>query len=118
MEWKTFAKNLRTKAKKAAKKTGEATDIAVKYVRLHKMDSKLSDRYEALGRLTYKQLKTGESQAEKIALYIESIDKIRADRKALNAEIEADRARFEGEDKEAEEVALEQEKKDEEKDGE
>ena len=118
MEWKTFAKNLRTKAKKAAKKTGEATDIAVKDVRLHKMDSKLSERYEALGRLTYKQLKTGESQAEKIALYIESIDKIRADRKALNAEIEVDRARFEGEDKEAEEVALEQEKKDEEKDGE
>ena len=117
MEWTTFAKNLKTKAKKAAKKTGEATDIAVKYVKLHKMDSKLSDRYEALGRLTYKQLKTGESQAEKIALYIDSIDKIRADRKALNAEIEADRARFEaGDDKEPEDVALD-EKKDKEKDG-
>ena len=119
MEWTAFAKKLRTKAKKAAKKTGEATDIAVKYVRLHKMDSKLSDRYEALGRLTYKQLKTGESQAEKIALYIESIDKIRADRKALNAEIEADRARFDAEDKEAsEESDFEKENKEDEKDGE
>lgn len=99
-DWTAFAKKVKRKAKKAAKKTGEAADIAVKYVRLHKMDSKLSDRYEALGRLTYKQLKTGESQAEKIALYIESIDKIRADRKALNEEIEADKARFEAENNE------------------
>ncbi|MBR0450130.1 MAG: hypothetical protein IIX30_04865, partial [Clostridia bacterium] len=72
-------------------------DLAAKYVRLHSMDSKLDDRYEMLGRLTYKQLKTGESQAEKIAAYIESIDKIRADRKALQAEIDADKAKREAE---------------------
>ena len=96
-EWNGFCKKVKGVADKAVKKTGEVADTAAKYVKLHKMDSKLSDRYENLGRLTYKQLKTGESQAEKIALYIESIDQIRAERKALQAEIDADRARREAE---------------------
>ncbi|MBE6534487.1 MAG: hypothetical protein E7678_05935 [Ruminococcaceae bacterium] len=89
-----FCKKVKKTAAKVAKKTGEAADIAAKYVKLHKIDSKLDDRYEMLGRLTYKQLKTGESYAEKIALYIDSIDKLRVDRKALNDEIEADKARY------------------------
>ena len=92
-EINSFCKKVKKTAAKVAKKTGEAADIAVKYIRLQKIDSKLSDRYEMLGRLTYKQLKTGESYAEKIALYMDSIDKLRADRKVLNDEIEADKAR-------------------------
>ena len=93
-ELNSFCKKVKSVAGKAVKKTGEFADLAAKYVRLHSMDSKLDDRYEMLGRLTYKQLKTGESQAEKIAAYIESIDKIRADRKALQAEIDAEKALF------------------------
>ena len=93
-EFNNFCKKVKKTAAKVARKTGEATDIAVKYIRLQRIDSKLSDRYESLGRLTYKQLKTGESHAEKIALYIQSIDQLRADRKALNEEIEADKARY------------------------
>ena len=93
-EFNNFCKKVKKTAVKVAKKTGEATDIAVKYIKLQRIDSKLSDRYEALGRLTYKQLKTGESYAEKIALYIQSIDQLRTDRKALNEEIEADKARY------------------------
>ena len=92
-EFNSFCKKVKKTATKVAKKTGEAADIAVKYIKLQKIDSKLSDRYEVLGRLTYKQLKTGESYAEKIALYMDSIDKLRADRKALSDEIEADKAR-------------------------
>lgn len=94
-ELNSFCKKVKSVAGKAVKKTGEFADLAAKYVRLHSMDSKLDDRYEMLGRLTYKQLKTGESQAEKIAAYIESIDKIRADRKALQAEIDAEKAKRE-----------------------
>ena len=91
-EFGIFCKKVKKVAGKAVKKTGEVADIAVKRVKLQRIDSKLSDRYEMLGRLTYKQLKTGESYAEKIALYIEAIDQLRADRKALNAEIEAEKA--------------------------
>ena len=92
-EFGRFCKKVKKVAGKAVKKTGEVADIAVKRVKLQRIDSKLSDRYEMLGRLTYKQLKTGESYAEKIALYIEAIDQLRADRKALNAEIEAEKAK-------------------------
>ena len=104
-EFNNFCKKVKKTASKVAKKTGEAADIAAKYVKLHRIDSKLSDRYEMLGRLTYKQLKTGESYAEKISLYIQSIDQLRADRKALNEEIEADKAKYRAKETEAEEPA-------------
>lgn len=97
-EFNSFCKKVKKTAAKVVKKTGEAADIAAKYIKLQKIDSKLSDRYEVLGRLTYKQLKTGESHAEKIALNIESIDQLRVDRKALNDEIEADKARYKSSD--------------------
>lgn len=96
-DWNCFCKKVKNVAGRAAKKTEEVADVAVQYIRLHRIDSKLSDRYETLGKLTYKQLKTGESQAERIAAYIESIDKLRADRKTLQAEIDADRAKREAE---------------------
>lgn len=88
-----ICKKVKNAADTAVKKTSEFADLAAKYVKLHKMDSKLEERYETLGKLTYKQVKTGESQAERIAMYVESIDRIRADRKALQAEIDAEHAR-------------------------
>ena len=103
-DFNSFCKKVKKTATKVVKKTGEAADIAAKYVKLQKIDSKLSDRYEVLGRLTYKQLKTGESHAEKIALYIESIDQLRAERKALNDEIEADKARYKSADENKENI--------------
>ena len=115
MYWRSFmselndlCKKVKNVADRAVKKTEEIADSAAKHIKLHRIDSKLSDRYENLGKLTYKQLKTGESQAERIAAYIESIDKLRADRKSLQAEIEADRARREAE-KAAREAAEEAE---------
>ena len=104
-EFNNFCKKVKKTASKVAKKTGEAADIAAKYVKLHRIDSKLSSRYEALGRLTYKQLKTGESHAEKIALYIQSIDQLRVDRKALNDEIEADKAKYKAKENDVDESA-------------
>lgn len=103
-EFNSFCKKVKKTAVKVVKKTGEAADMAAKYIKLQKIDSKLSDRYEVLGRLTYKQIKTGESYAEKIALYIDSIDKLRADRKALNDEIAAEKAKRNAEDTEDEET--------------
>ena len=103
-EFNSFCKKVKKTAVKVVKKTGEAADMAAKYIKLQKIDSKLSDRYEVLGRLTYKQINTGESYAEKIALYIDSIDKLRADRKALNDEIAAEKAKRNAEDTEDEET--------------
>lgn len=97
-DFNDFYNGVKRVADKAVKKTGEVADLAAKYVKLHRIDSKLSSRYEVLGKLTYKQLKTGESYAEKIALYMESIDKLRAERKALCAEIEAEKMRQSNQD--------------------
>jgi hypothetical protein len=98
-EFNKFYKKIKRTASKAVKKTGEVAEIAGKYVKLQRLDSKLSDRYEDLGRLTYKQLKSGESYAEKIALVIDAIDHLRASIKALNEEIEADKAKYKGDSK-------------------
>jgi hypothetical protein len=103
-EFNGLCKKIKRTAAKVVKKTGEAADMAAKYIKLQRIDSKLSDRYEVLGKLTYKQIKTGESYAEKIALYIDSIDKLRADRKALNDEIAAEKAKRNAEDTEDEET--------------
>lgn len=92
-DWKKIRTNIGTAVNKTAQKTGELADTAAKYVKLKSMDMKLSSKYEDLGRLTYKQLKSGTSQAEKISETIEKIDSIRADRKALNDEIEEDKRR-------------------------
>ena len=100
-QWNSFCSKVKSAAGKAAKKTEEIADTAAKHIRLHKIDSKLSDRYEMLGRLTYKQLKTGESQAERIAIYIESIDNLKEDRKKLQAEIDADKVKKESVESEA-----------------
>ena len=104
-ELNEFYKTVKNVADKAVKKTEELADIAAKHVILHRIESKLEERYENLGKLTYKQLKTGESQAERIAAHIESIDKLRAERKAIQAEIDADHARREAE-KAAREVSI------------
>lgn len=85
----SIGKAIKKTAAKAIRKTEEVADVTAKRIKLRSIDSKLDERYETLGKLTYKQLKTGESQAERIALYIESIDKLRAERKAVQAEIDA-----------------------------
>ena len=89
--WNDLRKQAGKAANKAIKKTGELAESAKKYMKLKVCDAKLDAHYEALGRLTYKQIKNGESMAEKIAEAIEKIDKLRAERKAINDEIEADK---------------------------
>jgi len=92
-DWKEIRTQAESVANKAVKKTGELADIAAKYVKLKVLDAKLSSKFETLGRLTYKQIKSETSMAEKIAEVIEKIDSLRAQRKALNEEIEADKKR-------------------------
>lgn len=77
-DWDKIKKNIGNAAEKAKKKTGELVDDASMQIKLKSLESKRNKLYEQLGRLTYRQLKTGESQAEKIAETIEGLDEVRA----------------------------------------
>ena len=76
-DWGKIKKNIGTAAEKAKKKTGEIAQDASMQLKLKKLETKRNELYEELGRLTYRQLKTGESQAEKIAKTIEELDEVR-----------------------------------------
>ena len=76
-------------ANKAAKKTGELAHSASLHIKLEGVKGKISSSFEKLGRLTYKQLKSGESQTEKIAEVISSIDCLREQESSLRKQIEA-----------------------------
>ena len=91
-KWNDIKGGVGKAADKTAKKANELASIAALRIKLRAMNAKLSDLYEALGRLTYKQLKSERSQAEAIARTIESIDKQREAIKALKARIEDEKA--------------------------
>lgn len=92
-DWNKVRKNVGTAAGKAAKKTGEVVDIASLYVKLKMAQAKLDGYYTALGKLTYKQLKTGESQAERIKPIVDKIDDTQAKMRALGKKIEDEKER-------------------------
>lgn len=86
--WNEFKESAKTTANKAIKKTGELADTASIHVKIKLSNARLSAAYEKLGKLTYKQLKTEESQAEAISEVIATIDSIRADVKTLKIKLE------------------------------
>jgi hypothetical protein len=94
-DWKKIKKNISDTASKAAKRTGEIADMTVKRVKLASTEAKLEKLYEKLGRLTYKQLKSGEAQTESIAETILGIDRAREEYFARKQELEADKKRKE-----------------------
>jgi len=81
-DWEKIRKNLGDAAQKAKKKTGELVDDASMQLKLKALESRRDSLYEQLGRLTYRQLKTGESQAEKISETIDALDDVRAKHRA------------------------------------
>ena len=91
-KWNDIKGGVGKAADKTAKKANELASAAALRIKLRAMNAKLSELYEALGRLTYKQLKSERSQAEAIAKTIESIDKQREAIKALKARIEDEKA--------------------------
>ena len=86
--WQKIKSSAKRIAKSAIKGTGEAADIASLHIRLKSLENKRDKEYEALGKLTYRQLKTGISQAEKIAPVVSNIDTVREKIKNVNAAIE------------------------------
>ncbi len=86
--WNEIKTNVGTAAGKTLRAAGELADIAKLNIKVKALSVKLSGKFEKLGRLTYKQLKTETSYAEDIAVVIADIDGLRADIKALKEEIE------------------------------
>ena len=74
-------------ANKAAKKTGEITNIAKLTMNIKNAETKLGDVYEEIGRLFYTAERTGEDCTSEIAANIMKADKIKADIAAFKAEI-------------------------------
>ena len=72
----------------AIQRTGEFADVTAMRLKLKVLEGKRDDQYRVLGKLTYRQLKTGVSQAEKIAVAIESLDDIRGKIRRLTDEID------------------------------
>ena len=75
--WEQIKGNVKQAANKAIKTTGELADLASMHLKLKALEGKRDKRYTELGKLTYRQIKTGESLAERISQIIEDLDTIR-----------------------------------------
>ena len=80
-------------AGKAVKSTETAAGLTVLYVRQKAAEAKLDGYYTALGKLTFKQLESGESQAEKIAPILDGIRETREKIRLLRKKIAVERAK-------------------------
>ena len=86
--WDILKLSAKRVADAALKETGDAADLAALNIKRKTLEAKRNSEYEMLGRLTYRQLKTGVSQAERIAPVIEKLDMIRARIKKVELDIE------------------------------
>ena len=81
-----------TAATKTIQKTEELAGTATMQVKLSMLVSKRDKTFEKLGKLTYAQLKTGDSHAEEIAAVISQIDTLGAQISKQKAKIEREKA--------------------------
>lgn len=86
--WNDIKLNVSRAANKTFKKAGELADTASLHLKLKTLNAKLNDRFEVLGKLTYKQLKFDTSHAEEISKVIAEIDELREQIKELKEKIE------------------------------
>ncbi len=107
--WNEFCADAKRFANRAVKKTEELAHTASLHVKLEGIKNKLSAEFEKLGRLTYKQLKTSESQAEAISEVISAIDSLRAEEKQIKKDIEDSKKKEYAEDEVKEETKAETE---------
>lgn len=109
--WKEIRSNVERVAKKTINKTEEIAENASMHVKLTTLNSKRDGLYEKLGKLTYKQLKSGVEKAEEIAKVIADIDKTLDDIAKQKAKIEEAKAKQAQEKQEKKEARAEAEAK-------
>lgn len=91
--WEKIKTQIGRVTNKVVAKTGEVADTATKHVKLKTIEGNLSESYEHLGRLAYKHLKGAEVSEEKVNAVVADIEALIVEKKAIKAEIEADKAR-------------------------
>lgn len=74
--WNEIKKSATNVAKNTIRKTSELAENATMQMKLSALRVKRDELYKNLGKLTYKQLKLGTSQAESIAKTIKDLDKV------------------------------------------
>ncbi len=89
--WNDIKTNIGNAANKTVKKAGELADTASLHFKYKTSKAKLSEKFEKLGRLTYKQLKAEISYAEAIADVIADIDELREEIQELKEKIEEEK---------------------------
>ena len=103
--WEDIKASVSRAANKTIKKAGELADTASLNFKLKTLKVKQSEKFEKLGKLTYKQLKTSVSQTEDISKVIETIDSLRAEIASIEKEIEDEKAKKAQEKEEAQKEA-------------
>ncbi|MBQ8817425.1 MAG: hypothetical protein IJZ83_02525 [Clostridia bacterium] len=107
--WNEIGAKVSHAATQTVRKTEEIAETATMQLKLSMLTSKRDKQFEKLGKLTYKQLKTGESHAEEIAAVISQIDTLGAQIAKQKGKIERAKA------EKAAEKAAAKEKKEQEK---
>lgn len=87
--WKEFRSSVARFAEKAAATTGELADTAALRLRLAGARNELEEAYEALGRLLYPRLRSGDGNTEQIEEALTVIDKLIAEIQTLEAQLTA-----------------------------
>ena len=90
--WNEIKKNATNVAKTTIRKTSELAENATMQMKLSALRKKRDELYTRLGKLTYKQLKLGASQAEAIAKTVKELDKVSYDIVKQKEKIEAVKA--------------------------
>ena len=98
----SFLSSVKKATKKAANKTMELADAASLNIKLQGLNVKLSEKFETLGRLSYKKLEgigeistdapaeeTADNTVDKIAATVDEINKLYEEISCLKAEIKA-----------------------------
>lgn len=87
VKWDEFKNDAGKVASKVAVKTGELADAASARVRQQTLKLRLCEEYEKLGRITYRNVKSG--RCDNTDASIAEIDRIKADMEKIKADIAA-----------------------------
>ena len=87
-DWNELRNTMERMANNALRRTGELADMTAMGMKLKKLEGQRDEQYRVLGKLTYRQLKTGVSQAEKIADTIDALDEVRQRIRVLRDDME------------------------------
>ena len=106
--WQEFCDSVTKITNKAIAKTSDLADSASMRIKLTQKEAVLAEVYEQFGKLTYKQIKSGEKNEEKAAELIEKIDALCVEIASIKADIQAKKDAKDAEKEEAENTKDEQ----------